>query len=94
MIRDVHVTQDIFDEPDWGYEKETPSPTWDELNGNDPQRTITQVFPEEAPLPPNASLPTQFRVRTRSSDEEAMTLTQELMEEWSPPDPRFNQRVQ
>ena len=38
MIRDVHnVTQDIFDEPHWGYEEETPtSPTWDELNGNDP----------------------------------------------------------
>ena len=68
------------------------SPTWDELNGNDPQSTITQVFPEEAPMPPNAPLPTQFRGRSRSSDEEAMTLTQELMEEWSPPDPGFNQR--
>ena len=43
MIRDVHVTQDIIDEPDWGNEedkKEMPkSPTWDELIGNDPVDT-------------------------------------------------------
>ena len=77
MIRDVHVTQDIFDEPDWRYEEDetTTSPTWDELNSNDPRSTITQVFPEKAPMPPDAPLPTQFRGRSRSSDEEAMTLT-------------------
>ena len=43
-------------------------------------------------MPPNASLPTQLRVRSRSSDEKAMTVTQELREEWSPPDPGFTQR--
>ena len=46
LIRDVHVTQDIIDEPDWGNEEdeEMPtSPTWDELIGNDPVNTVSRV---------------------------------------------------
>ena len=43
-------------------------------------------------MPPSAPLPTQFAMQIRSSDEESMTLTQELMEEWLPTDARFNQR--
>ena len=65
---------------------------WDDLSGNDHQSTITQAFAEEAPMTPSAPLPTQFAMRSRSSDEKSMTLTQELMEEWSPTDALFNQR--
>ena len=87
MIRDVHVEQDIVDEPEWGYEEEEipSSPTWDELNGNDPQVTISQIFPDEAPMLANAPLSSPLRVRV--SDDEPVSLTQQLMEAWSPPDP-------
>ena len=46
MIRDVHVEQDIVDEPESRYEEEEipSSSTCDELNGNDSQVTITQIF--------------------------------------------------
>ena len=90
MIRDVHVEQDILDEPEWGYEDEEmpTSPTWDELNGIDPQNTISQVFPDEAPMPGNARLPSPLRL----PEDESISLTQELMEAWSPPDPGMHQR--
>ena len=45
---------------------------------------------DEAQLPQNAPLPSQWHVRL--SDDGQKTLTQELMEAWSPPDPGFNQR--
>ena len=38
------------------------SPTWNELNGIDPQTTISQVFPDEAPMPVNARLPSPLRL--------------------------------
>ena len=44
MIRDVHVTEGIIDEPDWRSEEdeEMPtSPTWNELIGNDLVNTVT-----------------------------------------------------
>ena len=92
MIRDVHVTQDIIDEPDWGNEEdeeEMPtSPTWDELIGNDPVNTVTQIFPEEQQ---NAQVVRDQEYFTES-DDEPITLTQQMMEAWSPPDPGFNQR--
>ena len=90
MIRDVHVEQEIVDEPEWGYEDEEmlTSPTWDEPNGIDPQNIISQVYPDEPPRPVNARLPSPLRL---SEDEH---LTQELMEAWSPPDPGMHQRVQ
>ena len=92
MIRDVHVEQDIMNEPEWGYEHEKlpSSPTWDELNGNDPQVTITQIFPDEAPMPANAPLSSSLCVRV--SEDEPISLTQQLMEAWSPPDPGMHQR--
>ena len=92
MIRDVHVEQDIVDEPEWGYEEEEipSSPTWDELNGNDPQVTISQIFPDEAPMLANAPLSSPLRVRV--SDDGPVSLTQQLMEAWSPPDPGMHQR--
>ena len=92
MIRDVHVEQDIMNEPDLGYQhEELPScPTWDELNGNDPQVTITQIFPDEAPMPANAPLSSTLGVRV--SEDEPISLTQQLMEAWSPPDPGMHQR--
>ena len=68
------------------------SPTWDELNGNDPQVTITQIFPGEAPMPRNAPLSSSLHVRV--SDDEPLSLTQQLMEAWSPPDPGMHQRLQ
>ena len=93
MIRDVHVTQDIFDEPDWGNEEdeeETPtSPTWDELIGNDPVNTVTQIFPEEQQSAQVVREPEEIFTQ---GDDEPITLTQELMEAWSPPDLGFNQR--
>ena len=49
-IRDVHVTQDIIDEPDWGEEENEEMPasaTWDELIGNNPVNTVTKTFPEK-----------------------------------------------
>ena len=82
MIRDVHVTQDIIDEPDWGNEEDEKmptSPTWDELNGNDPVNTVRQVFREEQPHALVA------RERFTLSDDESITLTQQMMEAWSPP---------
>ena len=92
MIRDVHVEQDIVDEPEWGYEEEEipSSPTWDELNGNDPQVTISQIFPDEAPMTANAPLSSPLRVRV--SEDEPISITQQLMEAWSPPDPGMHQR--
>ena len=45
MIRDVHFTQDIIDEPDCGtkLDEEMPtSPKWYELNGNNPVNTVAQ----------------------------------------------------
>ena len=93
MIRDVHVTQDIIDEPDWGNEEdeeEMPtSPTWDELIGNDPVNTVTQIFPEEQQ---NAQVVREPEGIFTQSDDEPITLTQEMMEAWSPPDLGFNQR--
>ena len=47
MIRDVHFTQDIIDEPDCGtkLDEEMPtSPKWYELNGNDPVNTVAQEW--------------------------------------------------
>ena len=92
MIRDVPVEQHIVDEPEWGYEEEeiSSSPTWDELNGNDPQVTISQIFPDEAPMEVNAPLSSSLRVRV--SDDEPIALTQHLLETWSPPDPGMHQR--
>ena len=93
MIRDVHVTQDIIDEPDWGNEEdeeEMPtSPKWDELIGNDPVNTVTQIFPEEQQNAQVVRVPEEIFTQ---GDDEPITLTQELMEAWSPPDLRFNQR--
>ena len=93
MIRDVHVTQDIIDEPDWGneeQEEEMPtSPTWDELIGNDPVNTVTQIFPEEQQ---NAQVVREPEGIFTQCDDEPITLTQEMMEAWSPPDLGFNQR--
>ena len=93
MIRDVHVTQDIIDEPDWGNEgneEEMPtSPTWDELIGNDPVNTVTQIFPEEQQ---NAQVVREPEEIFTQGDDEPITLTQELREAWSPPDLGFNQR--
>ena len=46
MIRDVHVTQDIIDEPDWENDKveEMPtSPTYDQLNGKHPVNRVTNL---------------------------------------------------
>ena len=42
--RDVRVEQDILDEPEWGFENEEmpTSPTWDELNGIDPQKSFSR----------------------------------------------------
>ena len=57
-----------------------------------PPSTITQVFPDEAPMSLNAPLPTHFRLRSRPSDEEPMTPTREFMKELLPLDPGFNQR--
>ena len=92
MIRDVHVTLDIIDEPDWGNEEdeeEMPtSPTWDELIGNDPVNAVTQIFPEEQQ---NAQVVRNQEYFTES-DDDPITLTQQMMEAWSPPDPGFNQR--
>ena len=92
MIRDVHVTQDIIDEPDWGNEvdeEEMPtSPTWDELIGNDPVNTMSQVFPEEQQ---NAQVVRELEEIFTLSDDEPITLTQQMMEAWSPPGPGFNQ---
>ena len=93
MIRDVHVTQDIIDEPDWGNEEdeeEMPtSPTWDELIGNDPVNTVTQIFPEEQQ---NAQEVREPKELFTQGDDEPITLTQELIGAWSPPDLGFNQR--
>ena len=50
LIRDVLVTQNNIDEPDWGNEEDKDMPTspiWDELIANDPVNTVSQVFPEE-----------------------------------------------
>ena len=89
MIRDFHVTQDIIDEPDWGNEEEMPtSPTWDELIGNDPVNTVSRVFPEEQW---NAQV-ARDQEYFKGSDDEPITLTQQMMEAWSPPDAGFNQR--
>ena len=78
MIRDVHVEQDNLDEPEWRYEDEEmpTSPTWVELNGIDPQNTTSQVFPDEAPMPGIARLPSPLRL----PEDESISLTQELME--------------
>ena len=80
QLGDGHVEQDIVDEPDWGYEEDgiPSSPTWDELNSNDPQVTISQIFPDEAPLPANVPLSSSLRVRV--SDDEPFSLTQQMME--------------
>ena len=73
------------------YNKEMPpSPTWDELIGNDPVNTVTQIFPEEQQ---NAQVmrdePEEiFTLR----DDEPITFTQQMMEAWSPHVPGFNQR--
>ena len=84
-IRDVHVEQDILDEREWGYEDEEmpTSRICDELNVIYPQNTNSQVFPDEAAMPVNARLPSPVRL----SEYESISLTQELMEAWSPPDP-------
>ena len=92
MIRDVHFTQVIIDEPDWGNEEdeEMPtSPTWDEMIGNDPVNTVSQVFSEE---PQNAHVAREPQEYFTENDDESATLTQQIMESWSPPDPAINQR--
>ena len=91
-IRVVHVTQVIIDEPDWGNqedEEKPTSPTWDELIGNDPVNTVTQIFPEEEQNAQVLREPEEFFTL---SDDEPITLTQQMMEAWSPRDPGFNQR--
>ena len=65
------------------------SPTWDELMGNDPVNTVTQVVPEEQQ---NAQVVRESEEIFTQSDDEPITLTQEMMEAWSPPDLGFNQR--
>ena len=65
------------------------SPTWDELIGNDPVNTVTQIFPEEQQ---NAQVVREPEGIFTPSDDEPITLTQEMMEAWSPPDLGFNQR--
>ena len=90
LIRDVHATQDIIDERDWGNEEdeEMPtSPTWDELIGNDTVNTLSQVFPEDQQNAQVAREPQEYFTET---DDEPITLTQQMMEVWSPPG--FNQR--
>ena len=64
-------------------------PTWDELNGIDPQNIICQVFSDEAPMPLNARLPSPLRL----IEDESISLTQEMMEAWSPPDPGMHHQV-
>ena len=91
-IRDVHVTQDIIDETDWGNEEdeEMPtSPTWDDLIGNDPVNTVTPCFTEEQQ---NEQVVREAEKIFTQSVDEPITLAQEMMEAWSPPDLGFNQR--
>ena len=55
-----HKTDKNTQPPRLGYEEEEDLPTcasWDELNGNDPESTTTQVLPEEASM--THPLPTQ-----------------------------------
>ena len=63
------------------------SPTWDELIGNDPINTVSQMFPEEQQ---NAQVVREPEEIFTLSDNESITLTQEMMEAWSPPDLGFN----
>ena len=74
-------------EQEWGYD-DKKIPTWDELNGINPQNTISRVFPDEAPMTVNARIPSQLRL----IEDESVSLTQEMMEAWSPPDPGMHQR--
>ena len=77
MIRDVHVEQDLVDEPEWGYEEEEIplSPTGDGLNGNDSQVLISQIFPDEAPMQANAPLLSPLRVRVSDDAPISFNLT-------------------
>ena len=56
--------------------------------GNDPVNPVSQVFPEEQR---NAQVARDQEYFTES-DDEPITLTQQMMEAWSPPEPGFNQR--
>ena len=83
-IRDIQVTRDIIDEPDWGNEEdeEVPtSPTWDEMIGNDRVITVSQMFPEEQQ---NAQVAREPQEYFTENDDEPFTLTQQMMEAWSP----------
>ena len=92
QIRDVGVTNDILDEPEWGYEEMPASPTWDQMIGNDPVNTTSQIFqyePQNAQVRPITPVTS---VEFNQTSNEPMSLTQQLMEEWSPPDPGLYQR--
>ena len=65
------------------------SPTWDELIYNDPVSTVSQVFPEEQQ---NAQVARESQEYFRESDDQPITLTQQMMEACLPPDPGFKQR--
>ena len=92
LIRDVGVTHDIMDDPEWGNEEMPGSPTWDELAGNDPLNTVSQLFPEEIQNAQNQPVSPQYHFEYAQDDED-MSLTQQMMEEWSPPDPGLYQRT-
>ena len=93
LNRDVQVMNDINDDPDWGNEEMPVSPTWDQMIGNQTSQSVSQTFPEE---PQNAQVcpvtPPAYIYYPPVIDE-SPSLTQQLMEEWSPPDPGFNQRT-
>ena len=50
---------------------------------------MSQVFPDEQQ---NAQVAREPQEYFTESDDEPIILTQQTMEAWSPPDPRFNQR--
>ena len=61
------------------------SPTWDEMIGNDPATQCLRCFQ-------NAQVATETQEYFTESDDEPITLTQQMMEAWSPLYPGFNQR--
>ena len=91
LNRDIEVMNDIIDDPEWGSDEMPASPTWDEMTGNDPIQSVSQTFPEERQNTVEIITPPPYVYYPQ--EEEPMSLTQQLMEEWSPPDPGYHQRT-
>ena len=86
LLRDAHVSQDIADDPDWGYEKKSPSPTWDELIDNDTIRNSSQIYLSEDRNAQNRATNPPSNPEASQVDA-SKSLTQQMMVMWLPPDP-------